>query len=570
MNGRAGTTAAYCAGVVLTLLSLLSGTDALAEELANFGEELIELPEIGETVEPATNAKLTIELELGVLRGRARAFVFVPDVETPVLSRLDWDLDNVAMAGVALAYRPRDWMQLQLKGATNRSNNADLVDYDFNIFFCPPTSSETTLCRSTHHDTQLERAFSFDGQVALRLLRYRGSELRGLLGYKWRLLAWRAYGGSANYTDAPFIGAGITYQQRWHTPYLGVRWSQTFGAFDVGLEGSGSAWASARDRDHHHFRSLVFTQSTEGADTFALGAELGYQFRPNIRLSLRYNFERWLLARGDLQVADLLEGNKQSFAGAAGTSLYTQSLNFGVSVDLDRTPDHPAAGSAQADIWRGGYVGFLAGPLLSQGRWRARAWADLPFPPFSATNTASFESTTAYAGAFIGHGLRWRGWLIGAEADFGRADADDYVAGIPGTFGAVLSPAGSDVVVAGSRWDSSARLRVGRNLGAGTLLYLTGGVAIQHLRYRVSCSFDGLGCFENDREEKFNTNRVGWAIGTGVERAFAHGWFVRAEYRYTDIGRFSHEFFSATPVDNVATRLDANSHRLLLGIGLRY
>ena len=542
----------------------------MAVEHATFGDGSTEPLEISQAAAPVTSSKLTVELELGILRGRAREFAFVPDSDTPILSRLDWDLDNVAMVGVALAYRPRDWLQLQLKGATNRSNGSDLVDYDFNFFLCPPVSDTRTLCRSTHHDTQLERALSFDGQLALRLLRVRGSELHGLLGYKWRALSWRAYGGSANYSDAPFIGAGISYQQRWHTPYLGVRWSRAFGAFDVHLESSGSAWASARARDHHHLRSLVFTESIEGVDSFALGAELGYQFRPNIRLTLRYDFERWLLARGDTRVADLVDGSKRSFAGAAGVSLYTQSLNFGVAIDLDLAPDLAAAGTAQADIWRGSYVGFHAGPLLSQGRWRARPWADLTFAPFADTNTASFESTAAYAGAFLGHSLRWHGWLLGAEADFGRADADDYVSGIPGTPGPVFSPAGPDVVVAGSRWDSSLRLRVGRNLGAGALLYVTGGVAVQHLRYRVSCSVDGYGCFESDREEKFNTNRVGWTIGTGVERAFAHGWFVRAEYRYADIGRFSHDFYSATPADRVATRLDASSHRLLLGIGLRY
>ena len=564
-----GTSAASRAAIVLALLSWLWGVGATADDFARAAEGADELPEIGEAA-PAASSNLTVELELGVLRGRAREYAFVPDSDTPILSRLDWDLDNVAMAGLTLAYRPRDWLQLQLKGATNRSNSADLVDYDFNLFFCPAVSDTSTLCRSTHHDTQLARAFSFDGQLALRLLRFRGSESHGLLGYKWRALAWRAYGGSANYSATPFIGAGISYRQRWHTPYLGVRWSRAFGAFDVHLEGSGSAWGSSRARDHHHLRSLVFTESIEGVDTFALGAELGYRFRPNIRLSLRYDFERWLLARGDTRVVDLIEGNKQSFVGAGGVSLYTQSLNFGVSVDLDRLPHLAAAGTAPADIWRGSYGGFVAGPLFAQGQWRARPWADLNFEPFTQTNTVNFASVAAYAGAFIGHNLHWHGWLIGAEGDFGRADADDYVSGVPGTLGPAFFPSSSDVVVAGSRWDSSVRLRVGRNLGPGTLFYLTSGIAVQHLRYRVSCSLEAFGCFEGDRDEKFNTNRVGWTIGTGVERAFAQGWFVRAEYRYTDVVAFSHDFFASASFDRVVTRLDASSHRLLLGIGLRY
>lgn len=182
-----------------------------------------------------------------------------PNTGGATCSRLDWDLDNVAMVGVALAYRPRDWLQLKVDGATNRSNGADLVDYDFNIFFCPLAAGTSTSCRSTHHDTQLERALNFDAELAVRLLRFRGGELHGRAGYKWRAYDWRGYGGDTNYTGALPPGAVISYQQRWHTPYLGMRWWRALGAFDVGLEGNGSACASVHDRDHHHLRSPAFS-----------------------------------------------------------------------------------------------------------------------------------------------------------------------------------------------------------------------------------------------------------------------------------------------------------------------
>ena len=113
------------------------------------------------------------------------------------------------------------------------------------------------------------------------------------------------------------------------------------------------------------------------------------------------------------------------------------------------------------------------------------------FAPEAATHAANFDSTAAYAGAFVGHGVRWHSWLLGGEVDFGRADADDYVSGIAGTDTAESLRASPDVTVIASRWDSSLRLRAGRNLGADTLAYVTGGVAVQHLRYRVSCHLDG-------------------------------------------------------------------------------
>ena len=473
------------------------------------------------------------------------------------------------MVGVARAYRPRDWLQLKVDGATNRSNGADLVDYDFNIFFCPLAAGTSTSCRSTHHDTQLERALSFDAELAVRLLRFRGGELHGRAGYKWRAYDWRGYGGDTNYTGALPPGAVISYQQRWHTPYLGMRWWRALGAFDVGLEGNGSACASVHDRDHHHLRSPAFSERSRGLGNFALGAELGYQFRQNIRLSLRYEFERWLLARGDKRVLDLSDGSERSFAGAAGVSLYTQSLSLGVSITLDRVPDAAPTSAARSDIWRGNYAGFVAGPTLSQTERRTRSLSKPVFAPEAETRAADFDSTAAYAGAFVGQGVRWHSWLLGGEVDFGCADADDYVSGIAGTDTAESLRASPDVTVMGSRWGSSLRLRAGRNLGADTLAYVTSGVVVQHLRYRVSCHVDGSWCVD-DREAKFNTNRAGWTGGAGLETVFARSWFARVEYRYADAGRFAHDFFSATPEDRVATRLGASSHRLLLGIGLRF
>ena len=185
------------------------------------------------------------------------------------------------------------------------------------------------------------------------------------------------------------------------------------------------------------------------------------------------------------------------------------------------------------------------------------------------TRAVNFDSAAAYAGFFLGHRWRRRAWLWNVEADFGRADANDYVSGIPGTDSAEALKASPDVVVASARWDGSVRLRLGRALNASTQAYVTGGVAAQYLRYRVSCLADGFWCIL-DRAATTSTIRPGWTLGAGLETALARGWFARAEYRYTELVDFSHEFFSATPIDSIGTQLGANSHRLLFGLGLRF
>ena len=515
-----------------------------------------------------TPARLLLDLSVGALRGRAREFVF--DAGTTV-SRLDWDLDNVAMFKAGLDYLPRDWLRFYASGAINRSTNAGLVDYDFDAPFCPPAAQGGTLCVSTHPHTELERAYLLDLGLDVRLLHHRYGDVSGIAGYRSQSYAWRSYGGAANYAGALPAGVGISYQQWWRTPYLGIGWTRSFGAYQLSLRGSGSTWASAHDRDHHHLRSLLFTERFRAASTFALSAELGYQVRPGLRLTLSYDFERWLLARGDTRLQDLLLDADLSFADAAGVSLYTQSLRIGAVIELERLAPNLADIGPPVDVWRGSYAGLVFGPLWRHADWRTVSLAGFEQTALldADTRSANFDSVAAYAGFFLGHRWRRHAWLWSVEADFGRADANDYVSGIPGFVSAELLASSPDVIVSSARWDSSVRLRLGRALSATTQAYVTGGVAAQYLRYRVSCLADGFWCTV-DRAATTSTIRPGWTLGAGLETALARGWFARAEYRYTGLVDFSHEFFSATPIDSIGTRLGANSHRLLFGLGLRF
>ena len=83
----------------------------------------------------------------------------------------------------------------------------------------------------------------------LRVPHHRLGDVSALLGYQWQGYDWRSYGGDANYAGPLPPGAGISSAQRWYTPTLGLHWSCDFGAVDVRLQGSGSASASATDRD---------------------------------------------------------------------------------------------------------------------------------------------------------------------------------------------------------------------------------------------------------------------------------------------------------------------------------
>jgi outer membrane immunogenic protein len=80
-------------------------------------------------------------------------------------------------------------------------------------------------------------------------------------------------------------------------------------------------------------------------------------------------------------------------------------------------------------------------------------------------------------------------------------------------------------------FESSIRGRVGMAWDR-TLFFAAGGLAICTLQ---NTSLNNLTGFS----DTFNTSRVGWTVGGGVEYALTNHWSVRVEYRYTDFGHIN-------------------------------
>ena len=88
-------------------------------------------------------------------------------------------------------------------------------------------------------------------------------------------------------------------------------------------------------------------------------------------------------------------------------------------------------------------------------------------------------------------------------------------------------------------WDGSLRLRAGVLVTPQTLVYATGGLAIG----QVSGTFSYYGADSAGAAvygaASWSETRVGGTIGAGVETALGAGMKARAEYRYTNLGKFS-------------------------------
>lgn len=77
-------------------------------------------------------------------------------------------------------------------------------------------------------------------------------------------------------------------------------------------------------------------------------------------------------------------------------------------------------------------------------------------------------------------------------------------------------------------------VRLGYVAGERTLLYATGGYANVRLNEKFDGTLDGTPAAGHA-----HSDLDGFRIGGGVEQAIARHAFLRAEYRYTDVGRYN-------------------------------
>jgi outer membrane immunogenic protein len=105
--------------------------------------------------------------------------------------------------------------------------------------------------------------------------------------------------------------------------------------------------------------------------------------------------------------------------------------------------------------------------------------------------------------------------------------------------------------------DGSVRGRLGIAFNR-VLVYVTGGAAFGDLR--EDYTIGGLPF------QTFGHTRVGYTVGGGVEYALTNNWSVRAEYRYTDYGRFVD--FNAPALFNTSHRED--NMRVQAGVSYKF
>ena len=228
--------------------------------------------------------------------------------------------------------------------------------------------------------------------------------------------------------------------------------------------------------------------------------------------------------------------------------------------------------SADVDIWTGPYVGLGGGLARHEAQF-----SDLTGLVGTAGNTLTTIRSGALAGGFAGYNWRHRSFVFGIEGDMNWVGAS-----VRETTGAQNSFSISGVQNQDTNWLATMRARGGIEVES-TLIYLTGGLAVagvenSYARYCPPAGFCSTGT-PNSLSAAFSRRgtQVGWTAGLGVEHLVDSYWLVRAEARYTDLGRSSVVCRDAgvatlcqTPGDNYRGAFSDTLLTGLIGVGYKF
>lgn len=160
-------------------------------------------------------------------------------------------------------------------------------------------------------------------------------------------------------------------------------------------------------------------------------------------------------------------------------------------------PPQPEVRYDSPSIWDGAYVGINGG----------YAWS----------NSNPTDAEGGFGGAQVGYNWQRGRLVFGIEGDFQGGDIGGSVAtDVDATLHSEIN------------WFSTVRGRVGIATGPW-LIYGTGGVAFADIDTRVR--------FDDGDSWKDSGTQVGYAVGGGLEWAFAQNWSAKAEYLFVGLGK---------------------------------
>jgi plasminogen activator len=260
-------------------------------------------------------------MSLGYLTGESNELVYDPGTGAKI-SELNWKIDNVLMLGLGGSIQPKRWLRLNADVRFKLGDGDNTMDdYDWLATGYPWTHW------SHHDDTDLNTGYTWDLNVEFPFYLAREAMISAFIGYKRDNWEWTAKGGNFVYSYYDFRDTtgtfpagekGITYEQWFDTPYIGVGFDTSF-ANNLQLYGKFiySTFVQAGDKDQHHMRNLVFEEEFDDGDMYGIDLALAWNFRPKWAAIASFNYQKYDEMKGTTDITDLVTGERYHISGDA-------------------------------------------------------------------------------------------------------------------------------------------------------------------------------------------------------------------------------------------------------------
>jgi outer membrane immunogenic protein len=239
------------------------------------------------------------------------------------------------------------------------------------------------------------------------------------------------------------------------------------------------------------------------------------------------------------------------------TALVALSGGIATAADLPSKAVAPMAPPIPYATWTGPYIaGIVGAGRMNETANNATAHGSPgSLSPCGLYNAACAASATGFVGGVeVGYDWQDRYFVYGVAADWTWT-------GLKNT---QTHASGSSLFTHQAKidWLASFRGRMGLAVD-NTLVYVTGGVALGHLKSnaaRVDAGgFQSYGALDK--------TKVGWVAGGGVEHKLNRNWSIKGEALYYDLGR---ETASGSTVSG-ATYSTSFHHEVIVGrMGIAY
>ena len=222
---------------------------------------------------------------------------------------------------------------------------------------------------------------------------------------------------------------------------------------------------------------------------------------------------------------------------ALGAVLAVALVGAAGATDLPVRAPYYKAPPVPVFSWTGCYVGGNVGGLRNDSKLTTYPDASTGLPADLQTEDYGFDQSRFTGGVQYGCNRQFGSWVVGLDSSFSWAGLNESASATYNiqTAPGVTVTTTNDTVTQKLDWYSTTRGRIGWAQDRW-MIFAAGGLASGRVESSYLGAQTGLTTYSGSQAKY----RFGWTVGGGVEYALSDNWFLRGEYLYVDLGKYSY------------------------------